>query len=81
MPLDLTTDCTFTGPALREPFVKFNLEAEFNRLSLLPKTTGSDARAFDKHWHFIRRTDAPPRRPPSAVRKGQSPETRQPRAE
>ena len=40
MPLDLTADCTFTGPALPEPFVKFNLEAELNRLSLLPKATG-----------------------------------------
>ena len=48
MPLDLTTDCTFTGPALPEPFVKFNLEAELNRLSLLPKTTGADARALDE---------------------------------
>jgi hypothetical protein len=55
MPLDLTIDCTFTGPALPEPFVKFNLDAELNRLSLLPKTSGADARALDEHWQFIRR--------------------------
>jgi hypothetical protein len=55
MPLDLTTDCTFTGPALPEPFVKFNLEAELNRLSLLPKATGPEARALNNHWQFVRR--------------------------
>ena len=55
MPLDLTTDCTFTGPALPEPFVKFNLEAELNRLSLLPKATGPEGRALDEHWKFVRR--------------------------
>jgi hypothetical protein len=32
MPLDLTPDCTFTGPALPEPFVKFNLEAELSEV-------------------------------------------------
>ena len=30
MALDLR-DCTFFGPALPEPFVKFQLEAELNR--------------------------------------------------
>jgi len=55
MPLDLKADCTFTGPALPEPFVKFNLEAELNRLSLLPKATGPEARALNDHWQFVRR--------------------------
>ncbi len=55
MPLNLTTDCTFTGPALPEPFVKFNLEAELNRLALLPKATGAEGRALDEHWKFVRR--------------------------
>jgi CheY-like chemotaxis protein len=55
MALNLTTDCTFTGPALPEPFVKFNLEAELNRLSLLPKAAGPEARALDEHWQFVRR--------------------------
>ncbi len=55
MPLDLTADCAFTGPALPEPFVKFNLEAELNRLSLLPKASGPEARALHEHWQFVRR--------------------------
>jgi hypothetical protein len=55
MALNLTTDCTFTGPALPEPFVKFNLEAELNRLALLPKAAGPEARALNDHWQFVRR--------------------------
>lgn len=55
MALNLSSDCTFTGPALPEPFVKFNLEAELNRLALLPKATGADARALDEQWHVVRR--------------------------
>jgi hypothetical protein len=55
MALNLTTDCTFTGPALPEPFVKFNLETDLNRLALLPKTTGAEGRALDEQWQFIRR--------------------------
>ncbi len=55
MALNLTTDCTFTGPALPEPFVKFNLEAELNRLALLPKATGEKAQALDELWKFVRR--------------------------
>lgn len=55
MALDLSADCTFTGPALPEPFVKFNLEAELNRLSLLPKAAGADARVLDEQWQMFRR--------------------------
>ncbi len=55
MALNLSVDCTFTGPALPEPFVKFNLEAELNRLSLLPKATGADARTLDEEWQIFRR--------------------------
>lgn len=55
MALNLSADCTFTGPALPEPFVKFNLEAELNRLALLPKSTGAEGRALDEHWKFVRR--------------------------
>ena len=58
MPLDLTHDCTFSGPALPAPFVKFNLEAELNRLGLLPKATGPEARALNDHWQFVRRKPA-----------------------
>src|SRR5438046_9648038 len=55
MALNLSTDCTFTGPALPQPFVKFNLEAELNRLSLLPKATGTEGRALNDYWQFVRR--------------------------
>lgn len=55
MPLKLSSDCTFTGPAFPDPFVKFNLEAELNRLALLPKATGADARALDEQWQIFRR--------------------------
>ncbi len=55
MALNLSSDCTFTGPALPEPFVKFNLEAELNRLLLLPKATGADGRALDEQWQLFRR--------------------------
>jgi hypothetical protein len=46
MALDLTSDCEFAGPAFPEPFVKFSLEAELNRLRLLPRATGGGLRAF-----------------------------------
>jgi hypothetical protein len=55
MPLELSLDCTFTGPALPEPFVKFNLEAELNKRGLLPKSTGQDGRALAERWQFVRR--------------------------
>ena len=55
MALDLSQDCVFTGPALPEPFVKFNLEAELNRLSLLPKATGPEVQTMAENWGFARR--------------------------
>jgi hypothetical protein len=55
MSLDLSLDCSFTGPALPEPFVKFNLEAELNKRSLLPKTTGADGRQLAEKWAPVRR--------------------------
>ena len=33
-------DCTFHGPALPEPFVKFQLEETLKKLTLLAKPTG-----------------------------------------
>ena len=46
MALDLS-DCQLQGPALPEPFVKFELEKELTRLKLLPKTVDG--------WEFYRR--------------------------
>lgn len=47
--------CALIGPALPEPFVKFNLEVELNRLSLLPKATGPKAHMLSDYWPFLRR--------------------------
>jgi len=54
MPLDLR-DCTFFGPALPEPFVKFQLEGELGKRKLLPRTTGDEGRALEARWEAYRR--------------------------
>jgi len=54
MALDLR-DCAFFGPALPEPFVKFQLETELNKRKLLPKTTGDEGRALQDRWEVYRR--------------------------
>lgn len=48
-------DCTFFGPALPEPFVKFQLEAELAKRKLLPKATGEDGRVLQDRWDVYRR--------------------------
>jgi len=48
-------DCVFFGPALPEPFVKFQLEAELNKRSLLPKASGDEGRALAERWDVLRR--------------------------
>ena len=52
--MDLT-DCQILGPALPEPFVKFELESELTKLKLLPKTTGRKARELRELWAAYRR--------------------------
>jgi hypothetical protein len=54
MALDLT-DCQFTGPALPEPFVRFELEKELTKLKLLAKTTGRDGKQLKADWEVYRR--------------------------
>lgn len=54
MALDLQNDCVFSGPALPLPFVTLNLEAELNRLRLLPRATGDDAKVLDEFWPTYR---------------------------
>ncbi len=54
MSLDLT-DCQFHGPALPEPFVKFELEKELTRLKLLGKTTGAEGKQLKEQWDIYRR--------------------------
>lgn len=55
MALDLLRECTFTGPALPEPFVRFELEKELTRADLLPKASGEEGRALQDAWEAYRR--------------------------
>jgi hypothetical protein len=54
MAFDLS-DCQFVGPALPEPFVRFELEKELTKLKLLAKTTGSDGKELKQQWEIYRR--------------------------
>ena len=54
MALELS-DCQFHGPALPEPFVKFELEKELTRLKLLGKTTGAEGKQLKEQWDIYRR--------------------------
>jgi hypothetical protein len=49
--LDLK-DCTFSGPALPEPFVRFELTAQLTRLELFANGQG---RGFERDWSALRR--------------------------
>ena len=51
MTLDLR-DCIFSGPALPEPFVRFELTAQLTRLGLLASGQG---RNFETNWSKLRR--------------------------
>ena len=42
-------DCIFTGPALPEPFVQFELEKELTKRKLLPKATGQVGQDVAEH--------------------------------
>ena len=55
MPLNLLDHCEFNGPALPEPFVRFELEKELGRLDLLPKTTGDEGKKLQLSWDVYRR--------------------------
>ena len=54
MAFDLS-DTRFTGPALPEPFVKFELENELTKLKLLPKNTGTEGKQLKDDWDVYRR--------------------------
>jgi hypothetical protein len=55
MALDLD-DCTFSGPALPEPFVKFELEDLLRKKGLLPRATGAEGKALAASWDSYRRS-------------------------
>lgn len=48
-------DCSFSGPALPEPFVKFELETHLTNAKLLRKTSGPEAKALAAEWEVLRR--------------------------
>ena len=48
-------DCSFFGPALPEPFAKFDLDALLKKENLLPSTTGDEAKAIKDFWAFYRK--------------------------
>lgn len=54
MALDLK-DCTFFGPALPEPFVKFELENLLNKDKLLPSNVGIEGKQLQNEWDNYRR--------------------------
>ena len=54
MALDLS-DCQFLGPALPEPFVRFELEKELTSRKLLPKKTGDEGKQLRSRWDVYRR--------------------------
>jgi hypothetical protein len=48
-------DVRVFGPALPEPFVRFDLEAQLARLKLWPRPTGEPGKAFAARWEVYRR--------------------------
>src|SRR5512147_3236830 len=54
MALDLSS-AKFIGPALPEPFVKFDLEKLLNQKGLLAKTTGAEGKKLQEQWDAYRR--------------------------
>jgi hypothetical protein len=54
MAFDLS-DCQLSGPALPEPFVRFELEKELTSRKLLPRTTGEDGKKLRERWEVCRR--------------------------
>lgn len=47
-------DCTFAGPAMPEPFVKFRLEDLLNKKKLLVKATGDAGKKLQESWQVYR---------------------------
>ncbi len=47
--------CLFLGPALPEPFVAFDLEAELIKAKILPKNVGAEGKELQNRWEVYRR--------------------------
>ncbi len=48
-------DCRFFGPALPEPFVKFELEDHLEKAKLLRKSTGPESKQLADGWDSLRK--------------------------
>ena len=48
-------DCTFFGPALPEPFVRFQLEERLRKEKLLRAATGAEGLAVQEQWEVVRK--------------------------
>jgi hypothetical protein len=48
-------DCNFVGPAIPEPFAKFELEALLKKKTLLPEVKGEAGKELREFWDFYRR--------------------------
>ncbi|MFL9456936.1 MULTISPECIES: hypothetical protein [Nostocales] len=55
MPLALLQHCTFTGPALPKPFVRFELEKKLTKAKLIHKITGNEGKELQEAWTVYRR--------------------------
>ncbi|RMH14398.1 MAG: hypothetical protein D6701_11310, partial [Gemmatimonadetes bacterium] len=63
-------DCTFSGPALPEPFVRFELEKALRKRKLLPPEDGPAGQEFRERWEVFRRKlrNVSPNSGPVAIR-------------
>jgi hypothetical protein len=48
-------DCSFSGPALPEPFVKLELDDHLVKAKLLAKRTGAEAKRIEDGWEVVRK--------------------------
>lgn len=48
-------DCTFSGPALPEPFVRFELEQHLQKAGLLPPVSSRGGKIVEERWETMRR--------------------------
>jgi hypothetical protein len=55
MALNVIETCRFFGPALPEPFVKFDLEQELSKLNVLSKMSGAEGNALEESWRVYQR--------------------------
>jgi hypothetical protein len=55
MALEVLQHATFTGPALPEPYVRYEMEKDLQRLKLIPGASGKEREELQKSWAVYRR--------------------------